>query len=116
MLKDIINLDNKKMELLKTFLLAASRDVSDVCSPSLANIWNEEILLNKNFPENLELADVTSIFKKKCKTFVEYYRPVSVPAISKISERITQKQIIDYIGKFISPFLYGYRKVEIISR
>ena len=116
MLKDIINLDNKKMELLKTFLLAASRDVSDVCSPSLANIWNEEILLNKNFPENLELADVTSIFKKKCKTFVEYYRPVSVPAISKISERITQKQISDYIGKFISPFLYGYRKVEIISR
>ena len=31
-------------------------DVSDICRPNLANIWNEEILLNKNFPENLKLA------------------------------------------------------------
>ena len=32
------------------------KDVSDICSYILANIWNEEILLNKNFPENLKLA------------------------------------------------------------
>ena len=82
-----------------------------MCSPALANIWNEEILLNKNFPENLKLVDVTPIFKKKDKTFVENYRPVSVlPTVSKIFERIMQKQITDYIGKFISPFLCGYRK------
>ena len=82
-----------------------------MCSPVLANIWNEEILLNKNFPENLKLADVTPIFKKKDKTFVENYRPVSVlPTVSKIFERIMQKQISDYIGKFLSPFLCGYRK------
>ena len=82
-----------------------------MCSPVLANIWNEELLLNKNFPENLKLADVTPIFKKKDKTFVENYRPVSVlPTVSKIFERIMQKQITDYIGKFLSPFLCGYRK------
>ena len=82
-----------------------------MCSPALANIWNEEILLNKNFPENLKLADVTPIFKKKDKTFVENYRPVSVlPAVSKIFERIMQTQISDCIGKFLSPFLCGYRK------
>ena len=82
-----------------------------MCSPVLANIWNEEILLNKNFPENLKLADVTPIFKKKDKTFVENYRPVSVlPTVSKIFERIMQKQITDYIRKFLSPFLCGYRK------
>ena len=45
--------------------------MSDICSPILANIWNEEILLNKNFPENLKLADVSPIFKEKNKTFVE---------------------------------------------
>ena len=109
------------MELLKTFLLAASRmyqmcvvrlkDVSNVCSTVLANIWNEEIPLNKNFSENLKLADVTPIFKKIDKTFVENYRPLSVlPTISKIFERIMQKQITDYIGKFPSPFPCGYRK------
>ena len=82
-----------------------------MCSPVLANIWNEEILLDKNFPENLKLADVTPIFKKKDKTFVESYRPVSVlPTISKIFERIMQKQITDYIRIFLSPFLCGYRE------
>ena len=65
-----------------------------MCSPVLANIWNEEILLSKNFPENLKLGDVTPIFKKEDKTFVENYRPVSVlPTISKIFEQITKKQI-----------------------
>ena len=48
-----------------------------MCSPVPANVWDEEILLNKNFQENLKLADVTPIFKKKDKTFVENYRPVS---------------------------------------
>ena len=53
------------MELLKIFLLAVSRIRSDICSPVLATIWNEEILLNKSFPENLKLADVSPVFKKK---------------------------------------------------
>ena len=99
------------MELLKIFLLAVSRIRSDICSPILATIWNEEILLNKSFPENLKLADVSPVFKKKDKIFVKIYRPVSVlPTVFKIFERIMQKQISDYIGKFLSPFLCGYRK------
>ena len=101
----------KKNGTFKNIPTRRIKDISDLCSPVLANIWNEEILLNKNFPENLKLADVTPIFKKKDKTFVENYRPVSVlPTVSKIFERIMQKQITDYIGKFLSPFLCGYRK------
>ena len=54
---------------------------------------------------------MSPVFKKKDKTFVENYRPVSVlPTVSKIFERIMQKQISDYIGKFLSPFLCRYRK------
>ena len=50
-------------------------------------------------------------FQKKYRTYVENYRPVSVlPTISKIFERIMQKQISNYIGKFLSSFLCGYRK------
>ena len=46
---------------------------------------------------------MSPVFKKKDKTFVENYRPVSVlPTVSKIFERIMQKQISDYIGKFLS--------------
>ena len=43
---------------------------------------------------------------KKDKTFVENYRPVSaLPTVSKIFEQIMQKQITDYLGKILSPFL-----------
>ena len=59
------------MELLKKVLSCRIKDVSNVCSPVVANIWTEEILLNKNFSENLKLVNVTPIFKKKDKTFVE---------------------------------------------
>ena len=49
--------------------------------------------------------------KRKIKFFVENYRPVNVlPTISKLFERMMQKQIFDYIGKFLFPFLCGYRK------
>ena len=50
-----------------------------MCNHILSNIWNEETLLNKNFPENLKSADASPIFKKKKnKNLVENYRPVSV--------------------------------------
>ena len=78
-LKEIINLDNKKNGTFKNIPTRRLKDVSDICSPILANIWNEEILLNKIFLENLKLADVSPIFKKKDKT------------VSKIFERIMQK-------------------------
>ena len=96
--KKLLILITKRNRTFKNIPTRRIKDVSDVCSPVLANIWNEEILLNKNFPENLKLADVTPIFKKKDKTFVENYRPVSVlPTVSKIFERIMQKQITDFI-------------------
>ena len=106
----------KKNGTFKNIPTRRIKDISDLCSPVLANIWNEEILLNKNFPENLKLADVTPIFKKKDKTFVENYRPVSVlPTVSKIFERIMQKQITDYVGKFLSQFLLDTEKDSVHS-
>ena len=39
------------------------------------------------------------------------YRPVSIlPVGSKIYERIMQKQILEDIGKHLSPHLCGYKK------
>ena len=109
--EEITNLDSKKTGTFKNIPSRRIKYVSDLCSPVLANIWNEKILLNRSFPENLKLADVSPIFKKKDKTLVENYRPVSVlPTVFKILERIMQKQITDYIEKLFSPFLCGYRK------
>ena len=39
------------------------------------------------------------------------YRPVSVlPPMSKICEKLLQKQINNYIEDILSPYLCGYRK------
>ena len=74
------------------------KDLSDACGLILGNIWNEKIVLNKSFPENLKLADVTPILKKKDETFVENCRSLSVlPTAYKIFKRIMQ----NYIGKII---------------
>ena len=82
-----------------------------VCNEILKTIWNSEILENKQFPENLKLADITPVYKKNDPTLVENYRPVSVlPSVSKIIERIIQKQFSSHVSEFLSPYLCGYRK------
>ena len=77
--------------------------------PSI-NLMNKNITNNETF--HFSPADheniLKEIFKKKDKIFVENYRPVSVLlTVSKIFQRILQKKITDYIGKLLSPFLYG---------
>ena len=49
----MIKLDNKKHGTFKNIPTRRLKDVSEICSPLLANIWNEEIQLNKIFPEIL---------------------------------------------------------------
>ena len=81
-----------------------------IVSEPLMIIWNEEIIKNKKFPKKLKPADLTPIYKKLDNIFVENYRPVSVlPVVSKIFERIMQKQTNDFVEKFLSPYLCGYR-------
>ena len=63
----------------------------------LSDIWNFEILEKQNVPHNLKLADITPVYKKKDTTLVENYRPVSVlPSVSKVFERIIQKQLFKF--------------------
>ena len=85
--------------------------MSDICAPALNDIWNNEIITQKGFPNNFKLADVTPVFKKEDAFLLKNYKPVSVlPVVSKIYERIMQKQILEYIDKHLSPHLCGYRK------
>ena len=73
----IMKVFEKKLLMLQkngTFSNIPSRcikDVSDVCRSVLPNIWNEKILLNKHFLENLKLANVTAIFKEKDKLLLK---------------------------------------------
>ena len=83
---------------------------SDVCWPFLSAIWNESRAYLKTFPQKLKLADIMSVYKKYDSIKVKNYTPVSVlPTVSKIFERLMQKQVTYYINQFLSPFLCGYR-------
>ena len=51
------------------------------------------------------------MLKKEDASLLKNYRPVSViPVVSKIYDRIMQKQILEYIDKHLSSHLCGYRK------
>ena len=62
-------------------------------------------------PDDLKLADVSSIFKKEYSFKKENYRQVSILShMSKIFERILYKQIDTFMNTKFSPNLCGFRK------
>ena len=74
-------------------------------------IWNNEIIIKKSFPTNLELTGVAPVFKKIYSILTESYGSVSVlPTVSKVFEKFMQNQLNNFIRKFQPLFLYGYRK------
>ena len=59
-----------------------------------------ETIKDCEFPNELKLADITPAHKSGAKICQNYYRPVSIlPFLSKIYERVMQKQINTFIEK-----------------
>ena len=88
------------------------KESSSACNTVLRDIWNFEILRKQNFSQNLKLADITPVYKKKDPTLAENYHPVSVlPSVSKIFGRIIQKRFSSFIDNFLSPYLLAIEKV-----
>ena len=78
---------------------------SEECCAYLTGVWNEEVVANCTFSNDLKRVDVTPIFKKSDSTATKNYSPISVlPSV------LMQKQILTYIEQYLSPFLCGYRK------
>ena len=83
---------------------------SELSADTLHNLFNDT-LKTGNFPDNLKLAEITTVFKKKNPLHKANYRPVSVLlSISKVFGKLMQKQIRGYIRNYLSPYLWGYRK------
>ena len=108
---EIMNLETNKAGTFMNIPTKQLKQVCEVVCEPLMEIWNEEIIRDKKFPAKLKLADISPIFKKLESIFVKNYRPISIlPVVSKVFERIMQKQTNDFIEKHLSPYLCGYRK------
>ena len=60
-----------------------------------------DTVIHCEFPNEMKNTDVTPVFKKDDPTKAKNYRPVSVLSfVSKVFERIMQKQISEYINQF----------------
>ena len=87
------------------------KDAIGVIDKFIQGIWNNEILVNRKFPDKLKVADITPVHKKLSTVSKTNYRPVSVLAVvSKVFERFIDNQTNDYIEKYLSRYLCGYRK------
>ena len=82
----------------------------DICSGIITNIYNNCNIV-PDFPSNLKYADVNPIHKKDDSTDKRNYRPVSIlPVVSKVFERLIDKDITLYINKYLSDRLWWIQK------
>ena len=59
----------------------------------------------------MKLASVTQVFKKGARTSLNNYRPVSIlPILSKLFERLTNKQLSEFFESISLKFKCGFRE------
>ena len=64
-LSEINNLDNKKVGSYKNIPTKVLKESSEISYEYLTKIWNEQVIMQKKFPNELKLADITLILKKR---------------------------------------------------
>ena len=107
---EIKKLDPKKASMQNDIPAKILISSNDIVSEYLSNIYNVS-KEKQSYPLSLKVADVAPIHKAKERILLKNYRPVSlIPVISKLYERNMYDQILTYIDKFLSPYLFGYRK------
>ena len=107
----IINLESKKASIENDIPAKMLIESHDVVSTHLSNIYNNA--KNKmQYPGILKQGTIRPINKTKTKTFLKKdYRPISlIPIVSKVYEKNMYDQIYTYMDKFLSPYLFEYRK------
>ena len=107
MMRELLNIDLKKATTGNSIPSKTLKLSADISADVLKDLFNN-MLSTANFLDNIKPADITPIFKKKDPLEKENCRPVSfLSAISKIFEKLIEKLIVDYIEKFLSPYLCG---------
>ena len=107
--KEVRNLNPKKATTLKNIPPKILKSNSDVCGELLTEIFND-CIENSSFPDELKYADVTSLPNNGPTNSKTNFKPISVlPTVSKLFERIMDKQVVSYLTPFLSSLLCGFR-------
>ena len=107
----IMQLNPKKAGIENDLPAEMLQGSNDIVSNHLCGIYNNS-KSNESYPSSLKVGTVTPINKKRTQTLrKEDQRPVSlIPIVSKLFERKMYGEIYAYIEKFLSSYLFGYRK------
>jgi hypothetical protein len=108
----INKLDNRKPLGPSTIPAWAIKDAAKILTPHICYLINLSII-NRVFPSQLKLADVTPVYKKGDKADPSNYRPISVTcAMSKIYERAFCSQITKFLddNQILSSSQFGFQK------
>ena len=111
MQNQILQLNSKKAGIANDFPAKMLKGSNDIVSNYLCNIYNNS-KSDEKYPSSLKSGTVTPINKKSTQTLLKKdQRPVSLlPIVSKLFERKMYDEIFAYVEKFLSPYLFGYRK------
>ena len=113
--KDVVEKETRKLDPkmaiiendIPTKILKSN---SDIASHYVSEAYNNS-KNNNLYSLSIKVADVSPIHKAKERIIRKNYRPVSlIPILSKLYERNMYDSIILYIEKFLSPYLFGFRK------
>ena len=99
--KELRSLNHNKTYTFKNIPPKILKESRECCSDILQQLFNNTFS-NKEFPDELNLADVTPMYKKDNSNKSKNCRPVSVlPVVSNVFEKIIHDRISQYI-KFLN--------------
>ena len=103
-------LKSKKSSPIDSIPARVLQEHLDIFAPLLQNSFNF-CIETSHFPETLKKGNISSVLKKGDAFDKKNYRPISIlPSLSKIFERLIEKQVKPYTNSFLSPLLCGYRE------
>lgn len=108
----ILSLKNSSSRDIDDIQIKPIKYVADIIAPAVAHIFNV-CLATSVFPEKMQIAKITVLFKKGDRNDLGNYRPISVlPVFSKALEKILHSRLNKFLDKYnlLTPYQFGFRK------
>ncbi|CAB3986133.1 Hypothetical predicted protein [Paramuricea clavata] len=107
----LVNLSTTKATGMDKISAKILQVAAPVIAPSLTEIFNMSIDSDQ-FPSDWKAARVIPLFKKRQRSMLDNYRPISIlPVVSKLMERIMYDQMYEYLNQnnLFSKHQFGFR-------